>query len=86
MIEDLKEKLPMKLAVFIFCLLSTVVYGIWIIPLCWCIPMTVYVYKYYKGTKDLGVGFKICTLLFVNMIGGILLLCTEADKTPLSQQ
>ena len=46
-----------------------------LIPLCWCIPMTVSVYKAYKGKKDLSTGFKVCTLLFVSLVGGILLLC-----------
>lgn len=67
----------MKLAAFILCLLSTIALGWMVIPLCWLIPMTVNVYKYSKGTKTLGVGFKICTLLFVNTIAGILLLCCD---------
>ncbi len=65
----------MKLAAFIFCLIGTICMGWTIIPLIWCIPMTVRVYRYYKGTADCGVGFKVCTLLFVSFIGGILLLC-----------
>ena len=65
----------MKLAAFIFCVLSTIAMGWTLIPLCWCIPMTISVYKAYKGEKELGVGFKVCTLLFVSLIGGILLLC-----------
>lgn len=65
----------MKLAAFILCLLSTIAMGWMLIPLCWCIPMTVSVYKAYKCEKTLGTGFKICTSLFVNLIGGILLLC-----------
>lgn len=65
----------MKLAAFILCLLSTIAMGWMLIPLCWCIPMTVSVYKAYKCEKTLGTGFKICILLFVNLIGGILLLC-----------
>ena len=65
----------MKLAAFILCLLSTIAMGWLLIPLCWCIPMTVSVYKAYKGEKDLSTGFKVCTLLFVNLVGGILLLC-----------
>lgn len=45
------------------------------IPLTWCIPMTVY---YWKKCDSVGIGFKICTLIFVNAIAGILMLC---DKT-----
>ncbi len=67
----------MKIAAFIFCLLSTIAYGWLLIPLIWCIPMTIKVYKAYKGEVTLSVGFKVCTLLFVSLIGGILLLCDK---------
>lgn len=67
----------MKLAAFILCLLSTIAMGILIVPLLWCVPMTISVYKYYKGDKFLGVGFKVCTLLFVSLIGGVILLCDD---------
>ncbi len=49
----------MKLAAFILCLLCTIGMGWLLIPLCWCIPMTVSVYKAYKGEKTLSVGFKV---------------------------
>lgn len=68
----------MRLAAFIFCILTTVTAGWALIPLIWCIPMTVSVYKYYKGEKDLSVGFKVCVLIFVNLIAGILLLCDDS--------
>ena len=67
----------MKLAAFILCLISTIVSGFALISLIWCIPMTIHVYKAYKGEEDLSVGFKVCVLLFVNLIGGILLLCDD---------
>ena len=31
----------MKLAAFILCLLSTIAMGILIVPLLWCVPMTI---------------------------------------------
>lgn len=72
----------MKLAAFILCILNTVSYGVLIIPLAWCIPMTIWVYQAYKGERELSVGFKVCVLLFVSMIAGILLLCDdEVNKT-----
>lgn len=64
----------MKLAAFILCLLSTIVTGISVIPLFWCVPMTIAVYRAYKGERTLSTAFKVCTLLFVNLIAGILLL------------
>lgn len=52
----------MKLAAFIFCLLSTITMGWLLIPLLWCIPMTIMVYKAYKGELELSTGFNICVL------------------------
>ena len=42
------------------------------IPLLWCIPMTI---DYWKNCDIVGVAFKICSLLFVSTIAGILMLC-----------
>ena len=65
----------MKLAAFILCLISTIAMGVFLIPLCWCIPMTIQVYKAYKWDTSLSGGFKVCVLLFLNLIAGILLFC-----------
>jgi len=70
----------MKLAAFVLCLLSTIAMGVCLIPLCWCIPMTISVYKAYKGEKVLTVGFNVCVLIFVSFIAGILLLCDNDQK------
>lgn len=67
----------MKTAAFILCLLSTIAMGILLVPLCWCIPMTVSIYRASKGENKLSTGFKVCTLIFVNFIAGILLLCDK---------
>ena len=47
----------MKLAAFILCLISTIGIGWCLIALIWCIPMTMSVYKAYKGEKELTTGF-----------------------------
>ncbi len=70
----------MKLAAFIFCLISTIVMGCLLFPLLWCVPATIAVWHYYNGERNLSVGFKVFILLFVNAIAGILLLCTEDYK------
>lgn len=46
-----------------------------LIPLCWCIPMTVVLFKKIKKGEKIGMGFKVCTLLFISTIAGILILC-----------
>ncbi len=45
------------------------------IPLAWCLPMTIVCFNKTKRGEPIGVGFKVCVLLFVNMVAGILLLC-----------
>jgi hypothetical protein len=64
-------------AAFIFMIIACVVMGIYIIPLLWCIPMTVSFRRRIREGRPIGVGFKICTLLFLNTIAGILLLCDD---------
>ena len=63
----------------VFMIISTVAMGLWIIPLAWCLPMTISYCNKIKRGEPIGVGFKICTLLFVNMIAGVLMLC-DADN------
>lgn len=45
------------------------------IPLAWTLPMTITVSRKIKEHEPIGTALKICTLLFVNTISGILLLC-----------
>lgn len=71
-----------KTATKIFMILGCVVMGLYIIPLCWVLPMTiVYCNRSSRGIP-MGVGFKVCTLLFVSLIAGILMLCDNDDPMP----
>lgn len=45
------------------------------VPLAWALPMTLTVSRKIKEREPIGTALKICTLLFVNTISGILLLC-----------
>ena len=69
----------LKLAAYIFMLISTIFAGFAIIPLAWMLPMTIISYGIYKGTKKNTVAFGVCSLLFVSLIGGILLLVAKKD-------
>lgn len=69
----------LRLVAFILNLITTISVGILIIPLAWMIPMTVISYGIYKGTKRNTVAFGVCTLIFVNLIAGILLLVSKKD-------
>ena len=61
----------------VFMILGTIIaaLSLYLIPLLWCIPMTVAYFSMTKNEEHIGVGFKVCCLLFVSVIGGILMLC-----------
>ena len=67
----------MKKAAFIFSLIHTIIGGMVLFPLAWLIPMTIQIYKAYKGEKDLSLGFKICVLIFDSVLAGLFLLFSK---------
>ncbi len=69
----------LRMVAFVFCILSTVSLGWAIIPLAWMIPMSVHCWGIYKGTKANTAAFGVCTLIFVNLVAGILLLVSKKD-------
>lgn len=56
---------------------ASLVYLSGLIALVWQIPMTVH---YCKQNGKVGTGFKVCTLLFVSLIAGILMLCDKQKQ------
>lgn len=67
----------MKVIAEVFMVLGCVELGALLIPLCWTIPMTVKYFKAVKEGKDVSTGFKVCSLIFVSMIAGILMLVAD---------
>lgn len=51
-----------------------------LIPLCWVIPMTIKIHNSLKNGEKLSTAFKVCTLIFANIVSGILLLCMKEDN------
>ena len=64
----------------IFLIIGCIAQGWLLLPLAWCLPNTISVCKRMKNNEPVGTGLKVCSLLFVSMIGGILLLCRSDDK------
>lgn len=64
-----------KVFLIIGCILNALLFMF--IPLAWCIPMTVVVFKTYNRGCDVSTGMKVCTLLFVNLVAGIIMLCIK---------
>ncbi len=61
----------------IFMIISCVTVGWTLIPLAWCIPMTVSYCRKIKNKEPISVSFKVCTLIFVSTVSGILMLCDD---------
>lgn len=49
----------------------------YLIPLIWCIPMTVHYFNAIKRGEKLSTGFKVCSLLFASLVAGIVMLCDK---------
>ena len=75
--NETKENSTFYLIAFILCLIETITIGWLLIPLAWCIPMTVKIYRADKNHEKLSVGFSVCVLIFLNIISGILLLVAD---------
>ena len=63
----------------VFLVIGCVSQGWAVIPLAWCLPITISVFNHLRDRRPVGTGMKICVLLFVNMIAGICLLCMNDD-------
>ena len=64
----------------VFLVLTCIGLGLLIIPLAWCIPMTVTTFKRLDRNEPLGTGLTVCTMLFVNLIAGIIMICIDNDS------
>ena len=62
------------LVAFILNVLTCVFAAFALLPLLWMVPMTVHSWKIYKGKASSTTTFNVCTLLFLNLISGVLLL------------
>ena len=51
----------------------------YIIPLAWCLPMTLSYCKKIKNGEPISTKFKVCSLIFVSTVAGILMLCDHDD-------
>ncbi len=47
----------------------------YLVPLFWALPMTIVYISKTKKKENVSTAFKVCSLLFVNFIAGILMLC-----------
>ena len=72
-----EDRKVLILVVKIFMILSCIGAAVALIPLCWMIPMTLHVFKKLDRGEPIGMGFRICVLLFCNVVAGVVLLCMD---------
>lgn len=65
----------MSVVVKVFLIIGCVARGWMLLPLAWCLPITISIFNRMRDNQPISTGLKICTLLFVNLIAGICLLC-----------
>lgn len=70
----------MSIVIKIFLILGCISQGWMLLPLAWCIPITVKIFRSLKSKEPIGTGLKVCTLLFVSLVSGICLLCINDDS------
>ena len=75
--ESHKTSSGIRTAAKVLMIIGTVLMGFYILPLAWCLPMTIsYCNKIKRGEK-VSTAFKVCRLIFVSFVGGILMLCDQ---------
>lgn len=75
------ENDSLNLVIKIFMIIGCISWAFcFIVPLAWCIPMTVTVFRKLDAGEPMTTGFKVCVLLFVSLISGIILLVKDDQK------
>lgn len=71
----------LRLIAKIFMIIGCVLSGFYFLfPLCWTIPMTIHYCNAVKYNQPVNVGFKVCSLIFVSTVAGILMLCDTENN------
>lgn len=73
------EEDTINVVIKVFLILGCISQGWLIIPLAWCIPITVSIFHSLRDKRPISMGMKICALIFVNLVAGICLLCVNDD-------
>ena len=69
----------------VFMVLGCIASGWLLIPLCWSVPMTVTFFNRVRDGRRVGLGLKICSLLFVSLVAGICMLCRDENVYPANE-
>lgn len=69
----------LELAIRILLIISCVLGAFAIIPLIWRIPMTMWYFDKKKNNESVSLTFKICSIFFLDLIAGILMLIDDGN-------
>ena len=75
-----QEDDTMNTVIKVFLILGCISQAWLLIPLAWCIPITVSICNAMRDKRPISTGVKICALIFVNLVAGICLLCVNDDN------
>lgn len=79
-ITNVQNQKDLILVINILMIISCVLSGIaFLIPLAWTLPMTISLKRRLENHQPVSVAFKVCVILFVNVIAGILLFFVNTD-------
>ncbi len=73
--EEVVVKKKNFVAMKVFLIIGCIFNAFYLIPLCWCVPMTIYAFNRIEKGEKFSIAFKICTTLFLSGIAGIMMLC-----------
>lgn len=78
--NPVSQKTDLQVAAFVFMLVTTIICGIWFVPLAWMLPMTIIYYQKMNRGEEISLNFIILISIFVNAGAGILLLVDRELK------
>ena len=64
-----------------FMLISTILFGLALVPLLWMVPMTIRVFKKTDSKETYGTALSVCSLFFVSFIAGLCMIVKDYDET-----
>ena len=72
----------MQIIIIVLLVLASIAsaFAFFFIPLLWCIPMTIHYSNKCKKNEQVSTAFKICTILFMGLIPGILMFFDQDTK------
>lgn len=61
----------------VFFIIGCISQGWMLIPLAWCLPITISCFRKMNNRQAIGTGMKVAALLLVSLISGICMLCMK---------